>query len=151
MIKGVYTVVVTDKVKQKVEVEVVINEPEPEPELVEVEPKEIETLFYFDLNSSYHNSKNKEVLNEFVANFSSKEGVKLSVISHCDRRDTEAYNVWLSKKRMNRTIDYLVDQGFNRALITGDYKGETQPDILCDSCTEDQFTKNRRTVVKVIQ
>lgn len=153
LVKGVYSVVVTDKINQKVQLEVTINEPGPDPvsEVIEVETEPIETLFYFDLNSSYHNLKNKEVLNEFVANFSSKEGVKLSVVSHCDRRDTETYNVWLSKKRMNRTIDYLVDQGFNRALITGDYRGETQPDILCDSCTEDQFTKNRRTVVKVIQ
>jgi outer membrane protein OmpA-like peptidoglycan-associated protein len=52
---------------------------------------------------------------------------------------------------MNRTIDYLVSQGFNKALITGDYRGEKEPDIFCDSCTEDEFTKNRRTVVKVIQ
>ena len=45
---------------------------------------------------------------------------------------------------MNRTIDYLVSKGFNRDLITGDYKGEDEPDIICEKCTEDQFTKNRR-------
>ena len=148
---GVYTVLITDNVKQRIEIEVTINEPVPISSVIEIDEKKAEAIFYFDLNSSYHSVKNKKVLHDFVAGFSSKDKIKLSVVSHCDRRDSEAYNVWLSEKRMNRTIDYLVEQGFNRELITGDYKGESEPNIVCDSCTEDQFTKNRRTIVKVIK
>ena len=37
-------------------------------------------------------------LNDFIAEFDSKEGIKLQVVSHCDRRDTRSYNIWLSKK-----------------------------------------------------
>ena len=38
----------------------------------------------------------------------------------------------------------------SRSLVTGGYKGEDEPDVICDSCTEDQFTKNRRTVIQVV-
>ena len=149
LVKGIYTVVVTDAVNQVVEVEVPINEPEEIIPVVEIPT--IETIIYFDLNSSFHNAENTSTLNDFIAEFDSKEGIKLEVVSHCDRRDTRSYNIWLSKKRMNRTIDYLVSKGFNRDLITGDYKGEDEPDIICEKCTEDQFTKNRRTVIKVLK
>jgi len=127
-----------------------INQPDEIIEIVEVKKEPIETIIYFDLNSSYHNSENKSTLKEFTGNFSDKTGVKLSVVSHCDRRDTKSYNIWLSKKRMERTIDYLVSKGFDRSLVTGGYKGEDEPDVICDSCTEDQFTKNRRTVIQVV-
>ncbi len=152
LVKGIYTVMVTDNIGQEVEVEVPINEPGPEPVIAVVEKEEsIETIIYFDLNSSYHNSENVSTLKDFLTKFSSKKGVKLTVESHCDRRDTDSYNIWLSKKRMNRTIDYLVSNGFERNLITGSYKGEREPDVVCENCTEEQFTKNRRTVIKVIQ
>ena len=150
LVEGIYTVLVTDAINQEVEVVVPINQPPPV-EIVELEKEPIETIIYFDLNSSFHNTNNTSTLEKFINECSSKEGIKLSVVSHCDRRDTKAYNIWLSKKRMNRTIDYLVANGFNRSLITGGYKGEAEPDVICDTCNENQFTKNRRTVIKVIQ
>ena len=150
LLKGEYTVMVTDAADQNVEVIVPINQPDQIIEIVEVKKEPIETIIYFDLNSSFHNGENQSTLIEFIGEFTSKEGVKLSVVSHCDRRDTKSYNIWLSKKRMERTVDYLVANGFNRDLITGDYKGEDDPDVICDTCTEDQFTKNRRTVVMVV-
>lgn len=150
LVKGEYIVIVTDAANQTVEVEVPINQPDEIIEIVEVKKEPIETIIYFDLNSSFHNSKNTSTLKEFVGDVSDKKGVRLSVVSHCDRRDTKSYNIWLSKKRMERTINYLVSNGFDRSLITGGYKGEDEPDVICDSCTEDQFTKNRRTVIQVI-
>ena len=153
LIKGIYTVVVTDDINQEVEVEVPINEPDPTPVIRTVETVKIveEAIIYFDLNSSIHNSENVVSLKDFIGKFSSKSDVKLTVESHCDKRSSDSYNIWLSKKRMNRTIDYLVSNGFNRDLITGSYKGERQPDVVCETCTEEQFTKNRRTIIKVIE
>ena len=153
LIKGIYTVVVTDDINQEVEIEVPINEPDPTPVIRTVETVKLleEAIIYFDLNSSQHNTENVSSLKDFIGKFSSKSDVKLTVESHCDRRDSDSYNIWLSKKRMNRTIDYLVSKGFNRDLITGSYKGERQPDVVCEKCTEEQFTKNRRTIIKVIE
>ena len=50
---------------------------------------------------------------------------------------------------MERTIGYLVEKGIPRKNISGDFRGEREPDIKCDNCSEDQFTKNRRTTIQV--
>ena len=50
---------------------------------------------------------------------------------------------------METTINYLVKKGIERSRISGSYKGEREPDIKCTNCSEDQFTKNRRTTIKV--
>ena len=73
------------------------------------------------------------------------------VVSHCDKRSSVDYNLWLGERRMNRTIDYLVSKGIDRNRIKGDFQGESQPDINCESCTETQFTLNRRTIIKVVK
>ena len=76
LVKGIYTVVVTDAVNQVVEVEVPINEPEEIIPVVEIPT--IETIIYFDLNSSFHNAENTSTLNDFIAEFDSKRGYKIT-------------------------------------------------------------------------
>lgn len=148
LVKGVYTCVVTDSYAQIVEVTVNINEPGPP--VVIVEQKKFEgTIIYFDLNSSYHNAENKKDLDTFIKKIKNESGLKFKVVSHCDRRETDEYNIWLSKRRMEKTIDYLVSKGISKKNITGDYRGEREPDVKCSNCSEDQFTKNRRTVISI--
>jgi outer membrane protein OmpA-like peptidoglycan-associated protein len=50
---------------------------------------------------------------------------------------------------MERTTNYLVQKGIERSRISGDFRGEREPDVKCDNCSEDQFTKNRRTTIQV--
>ena len=150
LVKGIYTCVVTDSYGQTAEVTVPINEPGPP--IVVVEEKKFEgTIIYFDLNSSYHNVENKKELDAFVKKIKSEPNLKLKVVSHCDRRETDEYNIWLSKRRMERTIDYLVSKGISKKNITGDFRGEREPDVKCSNCSEDQFTKNRRTVISIVK
>jgi len=74
---------------------------------------------------------------------------KLTITSHCDRRETDTYNIWLSKRRMERTIGYLVNKGIPRNNIAGYFRGEREPDIKCTNCTEEEYTQNRRTTIQV--
>ena len=150
LFKGVYTCVVTDSYAQIAEVTVNINEPGPP--VVIVEQKKFEgTIIYFDLNSSYHNAENLKALEDFVRKIKLEPGLKFQVVSHCDRRETDQYNIWLSKRRMEKTIDYLVSKGISKKNITGDYRGEREPDVQCSNCSEDQFSKNRRTVISIVK
>lgn len=154
LVKGQYSCVITDSIGQVAEVLVVINEPGPPvvTEIVKETPVILEgAIIYFDLNSSYHNKDNRKDLDAFYEKIKDTKDVKFKVVSHCDRRESDAYNIWLSRNRMNRTIDYLVAKGISRERITGDYRGEREPDIKCDTCSEDQFTKNRRTVISIVQ
>jgi OOP family OmpA-OmpF porin len=153
--KGVYEVTVTDAIGQKVTLSVPINEPGP---IIVQEPKpepkpEIilpQAVIYFDLNSSNLNNQNYQDLDAFIKKMMDYPTTKLTITSHCDRRASDTYNIWLSKRRMERTIGYLVQSGISRKNISGDFRGEREPDIKCDNCSEDQFTKNRRTTIQVL-
>ncbi|MBM3161471.1 MAG: OmpA family protein [Bacteroidetes bacterium] len=109
------------------------------------------TIIYFDLNSSFHNVKNLKELDAFIKKIKGEPSLKFKVVSHCDRRETDQYNIWLSKRRMIRTIDYLVSKGISKRNITGEFRGEREPDIRCVTCSEEEFTKNRRTIISVLK
>jgi len=152
--KGTYDVIVTDAVGQKVTVSVPINEPGPiivQETKPEIKPEIIlpQAVIYYDLNSSYLNKQNYKDLDAFIVQMKDFPNTKVTITSHCDRRESDTYNIWLSKRRMERTIGYLVQNGISRKNISGDFKGEREPDIKCANCSEDQFTKNRRTTIQV--
>ncbi len=148
--RGEYLVTITDSRGMTVETSVFINEPAAPTDLVSREPETdfaLSEKIYFDLNSSFHNAQNKKTLNAFIAQLKENPGMKIHVESHCDERASDVYNVWLSRRRMEKTIDYLVQSGIPRDMITGSFKGEREPDINCSPCDEVQYTKNRRTTL----
>jgi OmpA-OmpF porin, OOP family len=152
--RGEYLVNVTDARGRTFETSVFVGEPEPviasnrEPDMDE---ELLAEKIYFDLNSSFFNKENRKTLNAIIPRIKQFDmtKIKIYVESHCDERDTDYYNMWLSERRMNRTVDYLVQQGIPRNIITGTFKGEREPDIKCKSCSEEEFTKNRRTYIIV--
>jgi outer membrane protein OmpA-like peptidoglycan-associated protein len=151
LVKGIYSVEITDAIGQKLILSTPINEPEIIEQIVVVEktPRE-DAIVYFDLNSSYLNGGNFKELDLFSSKINDKSTISLKVISHCDIRESDEYNIWLSKKRMNTTINYLVKKGFDRSKISGDYKGENTPLIKCSPCSEEQFRINRRTTITIL-
>ena len=154
LIKGTYEVEVKDAIGQITKVSVDIKEPA---EIIEpiIQPVTkavaMETIIYFDFNSSYHNKENKKEMYAFCERIKDKGEVKIMIESHCDKRASEKYNIWLSEKRMVKTREFLVSQGFKFENISGAYKGESELEINCDECTEENHTINRRTVIKVVK
>jgi outer membrane protein OmpA-like peptidoglycan-associated protein len=148
--RGEYLVTVTDTRGKTVEISVFVSEPEPVDVAINNPPADdfkIEDRIYFDLNSSFLNKENRKTLNALLKQLKEHPELKIFVESHCDERASDHYNVWLSERRMNRTIDYLVAGGVPRDKISGSYKGEREPDIKCNGCSEEQYTKNRRTTI----
>jgi OOP family OmpA-OmpF porin len=158
--KGSYEVTVQDAVGQTAALSVKINEPEPvitEEVKPVVKKEEIEknialpkAEIYFDFNSSYLNKRNLQDLDAFVEKIKELKNSKITVTSHCDLRASEVYNDWLSQKRMERTVNYLTQKGINRSRITGYYRGEREPAVQCDNCTQEQLLKNRRTTIEIV-
>lgn len=148
--KGNYAVIVTDAVGQTCEVNVDVIEPEAPIIAIVESPKNVKNaVIYFDLNSSYLNKENIKSLKEF-AKLNANGTSKIVITSHCDARETDEYNIWLSKRRLDATTKYLVAHGVAKSRISGEYKGEKEPDIKCTECTEEQFTKNRRTTLTIL-
>ncbi len=77
----------------------------------------------------------------------------LEVHSYTDNRGPTAYNEWLSKTRTDKVIRYLSRNGFPRERIVGNYSGELNPVVDCDTkeCDNDDHYLNRRTEVKLVR
>ncbi|WP_350291604.1 OmpA family protein [uncultured Croceitalea sp.] len=102
---------------------------------------------YFDLNSSYLSSRDKEMLGKLISILNKNSTVNLKITSHTDSRGSSTYNQWLSERRLKRTIDYLVSQGISADRLTSEAKGEGQLSNECRDgvqCSEAKHRENRR-------
>jgi outer membrane protein OmpA-like peptidoglycan-associated protein len=143
LIKGEYMVLIKDVWNQEVELTVVINEPLPV-------KQDLEEIIYFDLDKYALNEENVSTLNSFLVQLKGKENYTLEIVSHCDQRASESYNIRLSKNRLNTVNKYLLKNGVSKQIIQGQYKGKSSLLIDCDNCTDDEYRKNRRTTIKVV-
>ncbi|MCK0159296.1 OmpA family protein [Allomuricauda sp. F6463D] len=103
---------------------------------------------YFKLNSSYLTSKDKELLDQLVAIMEDEPNLVVKVTAHTDSRGTKTYNQWLSERRAERTVEYIISKGISEGRISHEAFGETQLVNECEDgvrCTEEQHTKNRRS------
>lgn len=76
--------------------------------------------------------------------------VSVELSSHTDCRGSDDYNLWLSQKRAESAVRYLVDHGIEPSRLTARGYGETRPVNTCtcpsfDPCTEAEHQQNRRT------
>ncbi|MBC6997972.1 OmpA family protein [Cytophaga sp. FL35] len=109
---------------------------------------------YFDLNSSYLNKNAKTVLKGLAEMMEKYPQLELEISSHADSRGSETYNQWLSERRVNRTLEYLMEQGVSEARLHGESFGETQLLNNCDDhtyCPEDKHKVNRRSEFKIVK
>ena len=78
--------------------------------------------------------------------------IKIELASHTDCRGKDAYNETLSQKRAESVVKYLIGKGIDANRLTAKGYGETMPIEKCDceTCTEEQHQKNRRTTFKIV-
>ncbi|WP_245750695.1 OmpA family protein [Flagellimonas taeanensis] len=109
---------------------------------------------YFKLNSSYLTLKDKELLDQLVAIMVSEPNITIKVAAHTDSRGTDRYNQWLSERRAESTVEYVVSKGISAERISHAAFGETQLVNECADgvyCAEDKHSKNRRSEFKIIE
>ncbi|QLG46677.1 OmpA family protein [Costertonia aggregata] len=102
---------------------------------------------YFDLNSSYLNPESKNKLNSLAQLFKNSPKLKIQMTSHTDSRGGGAYNMWLSERRLKRTMDYLASKGVETSKIDGKSFGEQHIMNECKNgvkCPESKHRVNRR-------
>ncbi len=109
---------------------------------------------YFDLNSSYLNAKSKEVLKALAEVMTEYPELELKVTSHTDSRGHATYNNWLSTRRANRTVDYLVGLGVVSNRLMAEAYGENNLLNDCDDdtyCPEEKHQINRRSEFVIVK
>jgi len=102
--------------------------------------------FYFDDFSLTRDAKIE--LEKLFVVMNEYPDLKIEVIGHTDSLGPIEYNMWLSEKRANSAINYLVKKGINRNRFVATGKGETSP--VAVNFNVEGRRLNRRVEIKVL-
>jgi outer membrane protein OmpA-like peptidoglycan-associated protein len=103
---------------------------------------------YFDTNKYEIRPDAKLDLDLLVAYLKLNVDVKIEIGSHTDSRDTKEYNMILSQKRAQSTLNYIVSEGIDATRLIAVGYGESKLVNKCSDgvkCTEAQHQQNRRS------
>jgi len=128
--------------------------------IVVLEKIEINKIFvleniYYDFNKYDIRPDAARELDKLVQLLTDNPEIKIELSSHTDSVDTEEYNLWLSQKRAESAVNYLVKRGIaNDRLVAKGY-GESKP--IARNTNPDGSDnpagrqKNRRTEFKILE
>jgi peptidoglycan-associated lipoprotein len=107
---------------------------------------------YYDYDKWAIKPEAEPTLNALAVVLTNNPQISIELGSHTDCRGDDTYNEVLSQKRAQSAIDYLISKGIDASRMTAKGYGETIPAVqcICESCTEDQHQKNRRTSFKIL-
>ena len=107
---------------------------------------------YFDLNKANIKPQAAFELDKLVAIMKKYPNMVIKVESHTDNRGGDEFNLELSERRAQSTVQYVISQGVEASRISGEGKGETDPKFDCGSnCTQEQHDKNRRSEFIIVE
>jgi outer membrane protein OmpA-like peptidoglycan-associated protein len=121
-------------------------------ESIIVDDRVVLNPIFFDLDK--HNIKPQAAfeLDKLVAIMEKYPRIKIKVESHTDNRGKDAYNLELSERRAQSTVQYVISKGISKDRISGEGKGETDPKFDCGTnCTQEQHSKNRRSEFIIVE
>ncbi len=108
---------------------------------------------YYDFDKYAIRDDASASLDELVQFLQEYPAAKINLTSHTDCRGTNKYNDWLSDKRAESAVNYLVEHGIERDRMTAQGVGERELVNHCSDgvpCSKREHQANRRTVVEVI-
>lgn len=103
---------------------------------------------YWDYNTWTIRPESYAYLDDLVKLFRNNQNLKFEIRSHCDCRGSFEYNDDLSSKRAKAVLEYLIDKGVPRSIITSKGVGERELVNECSDgvqCSEEKHQENRRT------
>jgi outer membrane protein OmpA-like peptidoglycan-associated protein len=109
--------------------------------------------FYFDYNSSYLSALNKEQLMDIAKTLNGDASAMVVFSTHTDSRGSDAYNMWLSQRRLESIPNFYTKMGISKDQISGKAYGETLLINKCTTgvnCTEEEHVINRRVGYEII-
>lgn len=109
---------------------------------------------YFNFNSSFLTTENKDVLDQLVALLKEENTRVLKVVTHADSRGDKAYNQWLSERRLDRVVDYLIEKEVDPNQLRKSALGEEILNNECKDnvpCPENKHRENRRAEFRLVR
>lgn len=93
-------------------------------------------------------------LNQLVKLMEKNPTLKIEISAHTDSRLEDSYNMWISQKRADSVLGYLVQKGIPKDRLVAIGYGETRLLNRCANgviCTEKQHLVNRRTEFIILE
>lgn len=106
---------------------------------------------YFEYNQSNITNQGAAELDKLVRIMKNQSNLVIFVKSHTDTKGKAAYNLDLSEKRAQATVQYVISKGISKDRISGKGFGLTEPKVVCKSCTTEQDAQNRRSEFLIIK
>lgn len=114
----------------------------------------IENLVLYYPKNEFKLTKNDIlILDSILISLINNEETNIQIHSHASSTATDAYNMNLSKKRMNAVVEYFKDNNISNSRISYKAYGESRLINLCGDdaeCEEEMHRLNRRTELKFI-
>jgi len=106
------------------------------------------STIYFDFDK-YNIRKDSEIeVEKVIAAMEKYPSLKIKVNSHTDSRGKDSYNLWLSQKRAESTVSYMISKGIAKERLQGEGFGETKLFNECENgvkCSAKKHELNRRS------
>ncbi len=109
---------------------------------------------YYDFDKSAIRPDAAKELDKLVKIMLDNPTIWIELGSHTDSRGNDQYNQWLSQRRANAAVQYIIDRGINKNRITAKGYGESQLTNRCANgvnCSVAEHQANRRTAFKIVK
>lgn len=106
------------------------------------------STIYFDLNKFNIRPDAEIEIQKVIVAMEKYPSLKIKVNSHTDSRGNDAYNLWLSQKRAESTVKYMISKGISADRLQGEGFGESRLVNECFNgvqCSKEQHQLNRRS------
>ena len=113
---------------------------------------------YYDIDKYNIRIDAAKELEKIVKILKDNPTMEIELSSHTDCRSGARYNMWLSAKRAEAAVNYIIRQGINPYRMVAAGYGETRlvNNCACEpdnnsSCSEEEHQLNRRTEFKILK
>lgn len=113
---------------------------------------------YYDLDKYNIRPDAAKELDKIVKILKDNPTMEIELSSHTDCRSSARYNMWLSAKRAEAAVNYIIRQGIIPYRMVAAGYGETRllNDCACEPdnnspCSEEEHQMNRRTEFKILR
>ena len=105
----------------------------------------------FDFDKANITAQGSFELDKLVAVLNKYPNMVIFARSHTDNIGRDKYNLGLSERRAQSTVQYVISKGIDSGRITGEGFGESQPKVACgNKCTDEERQLNRRSEFKIV-
>jgi outer membrane protein OmpA-like peptidoglycan-associated protein/Tol biopolymer transport system component len=107
---------------------------------------------YFEYDKSNITQEGAFELDKLVQVLKNNSAMVILAKSHTDNRGSDQYNMSLSDRRAQSTVQYILSKGISKDQISGKGMGESEPKVDCkEACTEEDHATNRRSEFLIVK